>query len=147
MVRDGVVVVLPLYLLVLVLDVMVVMVPPTFLCHCTLVIARLDDTVHTKVTVFPVFTSVSHDISDKSPIVTINIDFPLLVEWVVLNLAINLRHNPFALIYFFLSNIVLHLIFIIHSVVRVVNLPKLNIINACINTYSRLRVLNLLKIA
>jgi hypothetical protein len=32
MVRDGVVVVLPLYLLVLVLELMVVMVPPTFLC-------------------------------------------------------------------------------------------------------------------
>ena len=36
---------------------------------------------------------ISHDISDKSPIVTINIDFPLLAEWVVLNLIINLRHN------------------------------------------------------
>ena len=56
MVRDGVVVVLPLYLLVLVLELMVVMVPPIFLCHCTLVIGRLEDTVHTKVTVFPVFT-------------------------------------------------------------------------------------------
>jgi hypothetical protein len=56
MVRDGVVVVLPLYLLVLVLELMVVMVPPIFLCHCTLVIARLDDTVHTKVTVLPEFT-------------------------------------------------------------------------------------------
>jgi hypothetical protein len=47
MVRDGVVVVLPLYLLVLVLELMVVMVPPIFLCHCTLVIGRLEDTVHT----------------------------------------------------------------------------------------------------
>jgi hypothetical protein len=51
-----VVVVLPLYLLVLVLELMVVMEPPIFLCHCTLVIGRLEDTVHTKVTVFPVFT-------------------------------------------------------------------------------------------
>ena len=56
MVRDGLEVVLPLYLLVLVLELMVVMVPPIFLCHCTLVIGRLDDTVHTKVTLFPVFT-------------------------------------------------------------------------------------------
>ena len=56
MVRDGVVVVLPLYLLVLVLEVMVVMVPPTFLCHCTLVIDRLELTEHTKVTEFPVVT-------------------------------------------------------------------------------------------
>jgi hypothetical protein len=47
MVRDGVVVVLPLYLLVLVLELMVVMEPPTFICHCTLVIARLEVTVHT----------------------------------------------------------------------------------------------------
>jgi hypothetical protein len=34
MVRDGVVVVLPLYLLVLVLEFMAVMEPPIFLCHC-----------------------------------------------------------------------------------------------------------------
>ena len=50
------VVVLPLYLLVLVLELIVVMVPPIFLCQYTLVIGRLEDTVHTKVTVFPVFT-------------------------------------------------------------------------------------------
>ena len=50
MVRDGVVVVLPLYLLVLVVEVIVVMVPLTFLCHCTLVTVREEDTVHTKVT-------------------------------------------------------------------------------------------------
>jgi hypothetical protein len=56
MVRDGVVVVLPLYLLVLVLELMVVMVPPIFLCHCTLVTGRLDVTVQTKVTVLPEFT-------------------------------------------------------------------------------------------
>jgi hypothetical protein len=49
MVRDGVVVVLPLYLLVLVLEVMVVIPPLTFLCHCTLVMARLEDTVHFEV--------------------------------------------------------------------------------------------------
>jgi hypothetical protein len=35
---------------------MVVMESPTFLCHCTLVIARLEVTVHTKVTVLPVVT-------------------------------------------------------------------------------------------
>jgi len=56
MVRDGVVVVLPLYLLVLVLELMVDMVPATFLCHCTLVIGRLEVTVHTKVTELPVVT-------------------------------------------------------------------------------------------
>jgi len=56
MVRDGVVVVLPLYLLVLVLEVMVVMEPPAFLCHCTLFICSVEVTVHTKVTVFPVVT-------------------------------------------------------------------------------------------
>ena len=50
------VVVLPLYLLVLVLELMVVMEPPTFLCHCTLVIGKLEDTVHTKITVLPVVT-------------------------------------------------------------------------------------------
>jgi hypothetical protein len=55
MVSDGVVVVLPLYLLVLVV-VIVVMEPPIFLCQYTLVIGKLEDTVHTKVTVFPVFT-------------------------------------------------------------------------------------------
>jgi hypothetical protein len=53
MVRNGVVVVLPLYLLVLVLEVMVIMEPPTFLCHCTLFIGRLELTVQTKVTVLP----------------------------------------------------------------------------------------------
>jgi hypothetical protein len=56
MVKDGVVVVLPLYLLVLVLDVMVVIKPLTFLCHCTLIIARLEVTVHTRVTDPPVVT-------------------------------------------------------------------------------------------
>ena len=56
MVRDGVVVVLPLYLLVLVLGLMVVMVPPTFLCQVTLDTARLEVTVHTKVTELPVVT-------------------------------------------------------------------------------------------
>ena len=56
MVRDGVEVVLPLYLLVLILEVMVVMEPPTFLCHCTLFIGRLELTVQTKVTVLPVVT-------------------------------------------------------------------------------------------
>ena len=50
------VVVLPLYLLVLVLELMVVMEPPIFLCHCTLVIGRLEDTVHIKVTLLPVVT-------------------------------------------------------------------------------------------
>jgi hypothetical protein len=30
--------------------------PPIFLCQYTLVIGRLEDTVHTKVTVFPEFT-------------------------------------------------------------------------------------------
>jgi hypothetical protein len=56
MVRDGVMVVLPLYLLVFVLELMVVIEPPIFLCQYTLVIGRLEVTVHTKVTVFPVFT-------------------------------------------------------------------------------------------
>ena len=56
MVRDGVVVVLPLYLLVLVLEVMVVITPLTFLCHCTLVMAMLETTVHTIVMDPPVVT-------------------------------------------------------------------------------------------
>ena len=50
------VVVLPLYLLVLVLELMVVIPPLTFLCHCTLVIGRLELTVHTKVILLPVVT-------------------------------------------------------------------------------------------
>ena len=56
MVIDGVVVVLPLYLLVLVETVMVVTEPPIFLCQYTLVTGRLEVTVHTKVTVLPVVT-------------------------------------------------------------------------------------------
>ena len=56
MVRNGVVVVLPLYLLVVVLEVMVVMEPPIFLCHCTSFIGRLELTVQTKVTVLSVVT-------------------------------------------------------------------------------------------
>ena len=48
------VVVLSLYLLVL--ELMVVMEPPIFLCHCTLVIGRLELTVQTKVTVLSVVT-------------------------------------------------------------------------------------------
>jgi hypothetical protein len=56
MVIDGVVVVLPLYLLVLVETVMVVTEPPIFLCQYTLVTGRLEVTVHTNVTVLPVVT-------------------------------------------------------------------------------------------
>ena len=48
--------VLPLYLLVLVLEFMAVMEPPIFLCHCTLVIGRLEDTLQTRVTELPLFT-------------------------------------------------------------------------------------------
>ena len=49
-VRNGVVVVLPLYLLVLIVEVIAVMVPPLFLCQCTLVTSRVEDTAHTNVT-------------------------------------------------------------------------------------------------
>ena len=57
MVSDGVLIVPPLYLLVFVLVVVILVVePPIFLCQYTLVIGRLEVTVHTKVTVFPVFT-------------------------------------------------------------------------------------------
>jgi hypothetical protein len=56
MVIDGVVVVLPLYLLGLVETVMVVTEPPIFLCQYTLVTGRLEVTVHTNVTVLPVVT-------------------------------------------------------------------------------------------
>jgi hypothetical protein len=54
MVRDGVLVVLPLYFSVFVLELIVVMVPLLFFSHSTSVKGRLEDTLHTKVTVFPV---------------------------------------------------------------------------------------------
>ena len=51
------VVVPPLYLLVFVLVVAIFVIePPIFLCQYTLVIGRLEVTVHTKVTVLPVVT-------------------------------------------------------------------------------------------
>ena len=55
-VSDGTEEVLPLYLLVLVLELMVVMELPTFLCQYTLVIGRLELTEHTNVTQLPVVT-------------------------------------------------------------------------------------------
>ena len=50
------VVVLPLYLLVLVLEVMIVLEPSIFLCHRTLFIGRIELTVQSKVTSLLVVT-------------------------------------------------------------------------------------------
>ena len=55
-VNDGTLTVLPVYLLVLVVDVMVVMVPPIFLCHSTLVTGSTEVTVHSRVTELPTVT-------------------------------------------------------------------------------------------
>ena len=53
MVSDGVLEVLPLYLFVFVLELMDVMVPPTFLCQETPVMVRVEDTLHWRVIVLP----------------------------------------------------------------------------------------------
>jgi hypothetical protein len=54
MVKDGVLVELPLYFSVFDSELIVVMVPLLFFSHCTSVKGRLEDTLHTKVTMLPV---------------------------------------------------------------------------------------------
>ena len=55
-VSEGMEEVLPLYFPVFVMEEMVVIEPPTFLCHWTEVTGKLEDTKHMRVTVLPKLT-------------------------------------------------------------------------------------------